>query len=101
MEEKRNLVLAQKLNEKTLFDGFFSVIVRGVQRVGKTSYVCKSLALANGEWEWNPEPNCVKPDYESVKPWLVFKPKEFIDVVMDTDKKEKCIIWDDAGYRTP
>ncbi len=56
------------------------------------------MAFANGEWEYNPEPICVKPDYDSVKPWVVFKPEEFLDKVLEVDEREKALIWDDAGY---
>ena len=57
-------------------------VVDVVQRIGKSSYVIKGLAFANGEWVYEPEPICVKPDYESVKPWVVFKPEEFLDLVL-------------------
>jgi hypothetical protein len=31
--------------------------------------------------------HCVKPDYESVKQWLTFLPREYLDVIMDLDEK--------------
>ena len=49
-------------------------------------------------WEFEPEPRCVKPDFDSVKPWVIFKPQEFLDKVLEVDEKQKCLIWDDAGY---
>ena len=79
---KINLELSQRIIKETAFDGFFALVVDGVQRVGKSSYVIKGLAFANGEWVYEPEPVCVKPDWESVKPWVVFKPEEFLDLVL-------------------
>ena len=38
----------------------------------------------------------MKADYESVKPWMVFKPEEFLDKVLKVE--EKALIWDDVGY---
>lgn len=92
------LRLAEKIIHETRYDGFFSMVVDGVQRTGKTSYVSKGLAYANGKWELRPVPHCVEPDFESVKPWIIFKPKEFLDLVLEVDEKERCLIWDDAGY---
>ena len=95
---KITLHLAQRVLKETAYDGFFALVVDGVQRIGKSSYVIKGLAFANGEWVYEPEPICVKADYESVKPWVVFKPEEFLDKVLEVDEKEKALIWDDAGY---
>ena len=93
---KINLHLAQRVLKETAYDGFFALVVDGVQRIGKSSYVIKGLAFANGEWVYEPEPICVKADYESVKPWMVFKPEEFLDLVLKVE--EKALICDDVGY---
>jgi hypothetical protein len=61
---KINLRLAQRILKETAYDGFFALVVDGVQRIGKSSYVIKDLAFANGEWVYEPEPICVKADYE-------------------------------------
>jgi len=74
------LRLAEKIVNETRLDGFFAMVVDGVQRTGKTSYVSKGLAYANGEWEFDPTPRCVKPDFDSVKDWMIFKPQEFLDL---------------------
>lgn len=95
---KGNLLLAHRINREIQFDGFMGLIVEGVQRVGKSAYVSKGLAYANGEWEFKPTPRCVKPDFESVKPYMVFKPEEFLDQVLVVESKQKALIWDDAGY---
>ena len=57
---KGRLRLTEKIVKETRFDGFFAMVVDGVQRTGKTSYVSKGLAYANGEWVFDPVPRCVK-----------------------------------------
>ena len=39
----------------------------------RTSELAKGLAYANGEWVFDPVSRCVKPDFDSVKPWMIFK----------------------------
>jgi predicted AAA+ superfamily ATPase len=46
---KINLRLSQRILRETAYDGFFALVVDGVQRTGKTSYVSKGLTYANGE----------------------------------------------------
>jgi hypothetical protein len=87
---KINLRLSQRILKETVYDGFFALVVDGVQRTGKTSYVSKSLAYANGEWFFDPVHKYVKPDFDSVKPWVIFKPKEFLDLARNS-KKQKVI----------
>ncbi len=65
------LRLAEKIMNETRLDGFFAMVVDGVQRTGKISYVSKGLAFANGERVFNPVPRCIKPDFDSVKPWVI------------------------------
>jgi len=90
--------LAWRINDEYLFDGFAGIVVEGRQRVGKSSYVSQALASAFGEWEYKPEIRCVQPNFEAVKPWMVFPPKEFLELVLNQTKKEKAVIWDDAGF---
>ncbi len=102
------LGLGWKINDAHMFDKFFGMCVEGRQRVGKSSYVSQALAEANGQYEYlkdeaNPSQTIVRSvtqDYESVKPWIVYLPKEFLNLVFNTkpDHKQKCIIWDDAGF---
>lgn len=99
------LELAWKINDAYLFDGFFGIAVEGKQRVGKSSYVSQCLAEACGKWDHKyvmPDgrkvSRCVTPDYDEVKKWMVFPPKEFLDLVLHVDKKERAVIWDDAGF---
>ena len=38
------------------------------------------------------------PDWEAVKKWIVFTPKEFVDMVLHTHTIKPILLWDDAGY---
>jgi len=60
-------ITAWEINHAFYFDGFFSVVVEGKQRIGKTSYASKAFAQAFGEWERKPEFRCVRSDFEAVK----------------------------------
>ena len=86
------------INQAYYYDKFFAMTVEGVQRVGKSSYASQCLAEAFGEWTDKPEVKCVEPDYEAVKDWMVFLPREFLDLVLSVGKKERGVIWDDAGF---
>ena len=90
-------ISAFEINQAYYFDGFSSQTIEGLQRRGKTAYACKSFANAFGEWEFKPYPHVTKPDFESVKNWLTFMPKEYLDVIMDVDEKVRGCILDDAG----
>jgi len=92
------LKLGWRINDEYLFDGFFGMVVEGKQRIGKSSYVSQSLAESFGEWQYKPVVKCVEPNYESVKPWMVFPPKEFLDLVLHVESKQRAVIWDDAGF---
>ena len=92
------LKLAWRINDEYLFDGFFGIVVEGKQRIGKSSYVSQALSEAFGEWEYKPEVRCVKPNYEEVKKWMVFRPVEFLELVLRVEKKQRAVIWDDAGF---
>lgn len=93
---------AAAINKCYYFDKFLGLTVEGVQRVGKSSYTCKALAQAHGEWERDRETDrlvCVKSDFNAVKPWLVFLPREFLNLVFAYgEEKERAVIWDDAGF---
>lgn len=92
------LRLASRIRRAYISDEFFGAIIRGKQRIGKTSYTTQSMGDALGEWEWNKGKSYVKPNMDAVKEWTVFKPKELLDVVMKTYDKQYGLIWDDAGY---
>lgn len=81
------------------------MVAEGPQRIGKSSYCCQSLAEAHGEWErWDEgdvyHGRCVEPDYDAIKKWIVFPPKEFIDLVLDIPigVKHMALYWSDAGF---
>jgi len=38
-----------------------------------------------------------KPDYEEVKHWIVFPPKDFVDLVLKLKSRRIGLIWEDAG----
>ena len=99
-ESKRQVgysITAWEINRAYYFDGFFPMIIEGVQRVGKSSYASKVFGQAFGEWERDPYPRCVKSNMEAVKPWMTFMPKEYLDLILDVYEKERGIILDDAG----
>lgn len=105
MKNRHCLELAWKINDTYLFDSFFGIVVEGKQRVGKSSYVSQSLAEAAGKWDHNHRlddgtiiSKAVTPNYEEVKKWMVFPPKEFLDLVMHVKRKQRAVIWDDAGF---
>lgn len=60
--------------------------------IGKSTYACKVVAelyAVDG-----------KPNWEAVKDHLVFHPSEFVEkctLLMEQDRKDKALIWDDAG----
>jgi len=101
-----SLQTAWRIKHEQLFDGFFGMITEGKQRIGKSSYNCQSLAEAFGEWEYEEQPDksmvatCVKPDYETVKRWVVFPPRDFLDLIFSIPigKKEMAVYWSDAGF---
>ena len=105
MKNRICLELAWKINDTYLFDSFFGIVVEGKQRVGKSSYVSQCLAEAAGKWDHNYRlqdgtiiSKAVTPNYEEVKKWMVFPPKEFLDLVLHVRRKQRAVIWDDAGF---
>jgi hypothetical protein len=99
------LLLAQKIRHEHHTDGFFGLVIQGKQRIGKSSYSQQALAESHGKWELQyakslkrEVPVCVESNYEAVKDWVVFKPQEFLDLVLVVEEKEQAIVWDDAGY---
>jgi len=98
-KERKPLRTAWKINDEFNLDGFFSMLAEGVQRIGKSSYVAQSMASAYGKWEWHDKvPFCYEPNFEVIKPWIVFPPKDFLKVVLNTYEKQRALSWDDAGF---
>jgi len=71
------------------WDEFKTIIPYGPLGCGKSTYAIKVLAEVLGS------PG--EPDYESVKDYIVFHPRDFIDRCMHHEGREPAIIWDDAG----
>ncbi|MCJ7631358.1 hypothetical protein MUP77_02995 [Candidatus Bathyarchaeota archaeon] len=95
----RFLLAAAKMTEVHRLDEFMPLIIEGRQRLGKSAYSIKSAAQALGEWGWDDmKPVCEAEDYEAVKQWLVFQPREFMELVLHLKEKTMIVIWDDAGY---
>lgn len=92
-------ISAWEINKAFYFDGFFPIVVEGVQRIGKSAYASKIFGQAFGEWDRdeNGDPYCAKSNLEAVKPWMTFMPKEYLDLILDVYEKERGIILDDAG----
>jgi len=92
---------AWKINDAYFFDRFMPVVVEGQQRIGKSSFTSKVLAHAYGKWEYKPFVYCAKPDFEAVKPWMTFLPREYLDAILhaaDAMTKRRGLILDDAGF---
>jgi len=103
--EIESLRTSWMINHAHYLDDFFGMIVEGRQRIGKSSYCCQCLAEAHGEWShWEDRgvqyTQCVKPEYDSIKKWVVFPPKDFIGLVLEIPmgEKEKAVYWSDAGF---
>lgn len=100
------LNMAAQINHAYYFDKFLGMLVTGVQRIGKSSYSCKCLAQACGEWGRVKSDItdrdvliCYESDYEAVKPWVVFLPREFLNLIFAySEEKQRAAIWDDAGF---
>ena len=94
------LKLGWQITEEYVYDGFFGLIVEGKQRIGKSSYVSQAVAESFGRWEQEPKIRCIEPNYEEVKKWMVFPPKDFLDLVLTVGvgRKERVAFWDDAGF---
>lgn len=95
--------LAQKINALYYDDEFQPIIVYGgANGIGKSSYSIQGLTEAL-YWNINHD-ELTEKDYKSwekVKEFIVFKPVDFIKKcyqLANEEKREKAIIWDDAGF---
>ncbi len=104
----RTFELARRIREWKENDDFKILIIYGEGRIGKTSYILQVFAQVMGEWkkgtvidpktgEKHTKEFCVKPNWEAIKHWIVFHPKDFLKVSYDVKSKEFGLIWDDAG----
>jgi len=86
------LITAKKIDESYYADECKVFIPYGPLGIGKSAYACKVVAEVYGKKG--------KPNWEAVKEHLVFHPKDFVEKcvkLMEQNKKDKVLIWDDAG----
>jgi len=38
------------------------------------------------------------PDWEAIKKWIIFTPREFADIILKTHDRHLILLWDDAGF---
>jgi len=70
------------------------IVYGGYLGTGKSSYCIKALAEVYGSHAGFPDN---KPDYEKVKNYIIFPPKEFVERILKQHNREKAICWDDEG----
>ena len=97
--------LSWEINDAFYKGSFFGMVVEGKQRIGKSSYCSQAMAQAFGEWTYDQQGHlvtawCSKPDYEEVKKWTVFLPKDFLSTVFEIEPGERYRVlhFDDAGF---
>jgi hypothetical protein len=84
--EGRMLVTTGKILDAWDNDQFKAIVVYGPLRYGKSSYSLKVLHEVYDTWDW-----------DTLKTHLVYTAQEFMSKIKNTHKKEKCLLWDDAG----
>lgn len=90
-EKRYHLETAKMIMHAYKVDEFLPWIVYGPLGWGKSAYSIKVAALIYG--------NMKEYNFEAVKNYIVFHPKEFIKRCeeMDMDRRDPVLIWDDAG----
>lgn len=86
------LITTKRINKSYYADECNVFLPYGPLGIGKSAYACKVVAEVYGEKG--------KPNWEAVKDHLVFHPKDFVEKcvkLMEHNKKDKALIWDDAG----
>lgn len=92
---KYGLGIAQFIDQLYYSDEATVIIVYGgYLGTGKSSYCIKALAEVLGSHSGFPDN---VPNYEAVKDFIVFPPKEFVDKILSQKRREKGICWDDMG----
>jgi len=96
-------ITAQLINQCYYRDEFKLFLVYGPLGVGKSAYSTHVMAEVLGDKikpdykKWIMQ---VKPNYERVKDFIVFRPQDFVErcwQMCEKGQREKAIIWDDAG----
>jgi len=70
------------------------IVYGGYLGTGKSSYCIKALAEVYGS---HPGFEDNTPNYERVKDYIIFPPKEFVERILKQHNREKAICWDDEG----
>ena len=81
--------LTKIINELYERDEFEPILVYGPLGFGKSAYAMKVVAelyAEDGKLNW-----------EAVKERVVFHPKDFVKRVLNMEKRDKALIWDDGG----
>jgi len=71
-----------------------AIVYGGYLGTGKSAYCFKGMAEALGSHPGFPDN---KPNYEAVKKFVVFPPRDFVERSLSSRHKEKVICWDDMG----
>jgi hypothetical protein len=93
-EGRAEVATVKRIKNAYRYDESLGFIVYGPRGYGKTSWCCQVASRCEGtSWE---------PDYEAIKKWIKFTPKEFCTTVQEmtqhTGHAQIELIWDDAGY---
>ncbi len=83
------LKLTERIIRNFQWDEFEGCVTYGPRGIGKSTYNIKALAQAFGTGG--------KFDYERVKKWIVFPPRDFVQKVLKMKGRSMGIIWEDAG----
>jgi len=88
--------LSEMIEEAYRSDEFTVFIIYGPLGYGKSSYACQVLAELYGDQDASP----LDPahwNWEAAKRHIFFHPRGFLEYVSRLDRREKAIVWDDAG----
>lgn len=89
MEE--GLITAKKINLAFMYNESMGFLVYAPRGWGKSAFkfnVGAEVLALSGE----------PPDWEAIKKWIIFTPREFCDVVLKTYDRHLVLLWDDAGF---
>lgn len=88
------LALARKIVSNYENDDFSLIIVYGNLRVGKSTYVIKSMEQAHQYLGFLK--GIMQPDYLK---WIMgWDTEEVVESWMNVEERQPCYLWDDAGY---
>ena len=88
-KKQRSYCLSREINDLYVDDEFKIIMPYGGMGIGKSALGIKAGAEILGSVK--------EPDYESLKDFIVFHPNDFLEKILNIEKRQKFIIWDDAG----